>query len=156
MISTFITITIILLSISIAIWMFIKSSSWVPTTGTINHIEIIEKYNRPDTAMSENKKSFDYVIDLKYNYTINGTNYIGTKIYPGLPNVFTDKKDAENILKNYPANSSTTIYYDPAKPANSSLITSKSIPTKGIITLVVLVIFISLFVTAGILLFPKL
>lgn len=154
-ITTFIIIILLLLTVSITLWKFIKSSNWVEINGIINVIELIEKYNRPDLAMSENKKSFDYIINLKYIFTVNNINYTGTKIYPGLPNIFDNKDDAQSIVKQYSKNTNTIIYYDPLNPNSSSLITRKSIPAKGIVTLVVLVLFISLFVIGGILIFPK-
>ena len=154
--STFIIIFSILVTISIAVWTFVKSSNWVGANGIIDEIEIIVKYNQPNLAMSKNRKSFDYIINLKYKFAVNNRKYTGTKIYPGLPNIFDNKKDAENILNKYPKNTKTTIFFDPSNPNNSSLITSKAIPTKGIVTLVVLVLFISIFVIGGILIFPKL
>ena len=154
--TTYIIIISILVSISITLWIFIKSSNWLGTDGTITKIELIEKYNRPDLAMSKNRKYFDYIINLQYIYTVNNNKYTGTKIYAGLPNIFDNKKDAESILNKYPKNTKTTIIFDPSNPINSSLITSKSIPVKGIVTLVDLILFISLFVIGGILIFPKL
>jgi len=146
----------IFIVISISILTILKSSNWVATDGVIEKIELIEKYNQPNLAMSESRKSFDYIINLKYKFTVNNSKYTGTKIYAGLPNIFDNKKDTENILNKYPKNTKTTIFFDPSNPNNSSLITSKSIPVKGIVTLIVLVLFISLFIIAGILIFPKL
>ncbi len=154
--TTFILITILFVTIFIAILTFIKSSNWVDTKGIVEEIELIEKYNRPDLAMSENRKSFDYIINLKYIYTVNNRKYTGTKIYPGLPNIFDNKNDAENILKKFSKNTKATVFYEPSNPNSASLITSKSMPIKGIVTLVVLVLFISIFVIGGILIFPKL
>ena len=154
--TTFTLIAVIFSTIFFALWTYIKSSNWVGAVGTIIKIELIEKYNRPDLAMSENRKSFDYIINLKYKFTINNSKYTGTKIHPGFPNIFDNKKDAENILNKYPKYTKTTIFFDPSNPNNSSLMTSKAIPTKGIVTLVVLVLFISLFVITGIIIFPKL
>lgn len=154
--TTYIIIFSILASISIALWTFIKSSSWVATNGIIEKIEIIEKYNRPDLAMSENKKSFEYIVNLKYSYSFNSEKHIGTNLYPGLPNIFSNKKDAEAALIKYPESSKVTVYYDPSSPQNSSLKTSKSISVKSLAVLVIFILFVSLVVFGGIIIFPKL
>ncbi len=154
--TTFITIVILLSTVFVALWTCLKSSNWITANGIIEEIELIEKYNQPNLVISENRKTFNYIINLKYNFTVNTNKYTGTKIYPGLPNIFDNKKDAENIINKYPKNTKTKMVYDSSNPINSSLITSKAIPTKGIITLVVLVLFISIFVIGGILIFPKL
>lgn len=154
--STFIIIFSILVTISIAVWTFVKSSNWISSDGSIEEIELVEKYNDPSFSMADNKKSFEYIINVKYNYTVNTNKYTGTKLYPGLPNIFNDKKDAENVIKKYPAGTKITVYYDPSTPQNASLETSKSIPIKSIVILVVFVIFVSLIVIGGIIIFPKL
>lgn len=152
----YVILTIILLPVIIAVWTILNSTTWLTTDGIIKEIEIIEKYNRPDLIMSTNKKSFEYILNLKYIYTVNNNTYTGNTVFSGLPNIFDNKKDAEYIVKKYSKNSKTEIYYDPANPYKSSLLTSKSVSTKGIITLVILVLFISLFVISGIIFFPKL
>jgi len=154
--TTFIIISVIFSTIFFALWTYIKSSSWVATNGTIENIEIIEKYNQPDLAISENRKSFDYIINLKYIYTVDNSKYTGTKIYPGLPNIFSNKKDAEAALIKYPESSKVTVYYDPSSPQNSSLKTSKSISVKSLAILVIFILFVSLVVFGGIIIFQKL
>lgn len=152
----YIIIFSILVTISIAVWTYVKSSNWIASDGFIEEIKLVEKYNDPSFSMSENKRSFEYIINVKYSYSFNSKEYIGTNLYPGLPNIFSNKKDAETALIKYPESSKVTVYYDPSFTQNSSLETSKSISVKNLATLVIFILFVSLIVFGGIIIFPKL
>ena len=68
----------ILVIVLFSIWMLLKSSNWIAIDGFIKKKEIIEKYNRPDFEMLENRESFDCIIDVKYSYNLNSKKYTGT------------------------------------------------------------------------------
>jgi hypothetical protein len=72
-----------------------KSNEWIEIQAEIQEVTVQE-----NIVKENNIKSVDYIVDLSFKYTIDYKEYIGTKIYAGLPNVFTDKNDLDTFLQN--------------------------------------------------------
>jgi|GEM_PF-3262175 len=145
----YIIITTVFIIIISTLWMFYNSRDWVETTGEVNFIEIVKVRNDTISSMSTNKGFTEYKINLEYTYSVDRKSYKGTQFYPLFPNVFSDKKDADELMDKYKSGQNTAVYYNPDSPHNSCLITSKNIsPTKYVIMIAILVLFGTIFVTA--------
>ena len=108
-------------------------------------------HNRPALQMSSGKPFTEYKIDVKYSYLAKGKSYTGDKIYPLIPNVFSNKADAEDILFKFKKGQETEIYFNPKQPSISCLISSAGISNKKLYTfalnvLMLLGIFITGFI----------
>lgn len=123
---TYITIILAASFVAGALWKFFDTRNWTEALGVINHIEINEDYNRPISSMSSNKRFTDYIIELEYEFNYKNKKYIGSQIYPLVPNVYSEKEHAEEILNKYNVDTSVSIYFNPNNPNDSCLITSKN------------------------------
>ncbi len=88
------------------------SLGWPQVTGTISRAELegsIGTYGSTIWARVE------------YDYEAYGVPHVGTRI--GFDKVrYSSKKEAQATLDRYPVNSTVTVYFDPAKPADSVLV----------------------------------
>ncbi len=146
---TYISIAIVFIIVAATLWFFFDSRNWVETTGVVDSIKLEEVYNAPISSMSENTKYTEYKIDLVYHYTVNNKNYTGTQFYPLIPNVFDEKSYALELINSYPQGASTSVFYNPSKPEQSCLITSKSISGKSYIYIVLVFLIIGLIFILG-------
>jgi hypothetical protein len=98
-----------------------KSSKWPATTGQVlaTRVEIKQHYNK------YGKPSFStYLPVISFQYHVAGETFTNNtyQLYPG--DVDT-KSEAEQILRAYVVGATTTVYYNPAAPAESYLVQSK-------------------------------
>lgn len=137
----YITGILIAIFIIVALWTIYNSKDWSEVTGTINNIQI--------KTISFTSGNIDYKVELDYEFLYKDKKYTGSKLYPIIPNIFRQKKDAEKILNNYKSNSETTIYFDPENPKNSCLISAKSFSAnKFILVMIGMLVFVALFIWA--------
>jgi hypothetical protein len=66
----------------------------------------------------------EYIIDLSYEYEVEWTEYIGTKIYAWVPNVFTHSAQLEQFQSDYKTWDRVVVYYDKNNHNNSALLQS--------------------------------
>lgn len=71
--------------------------------------------------------SDDYLVDITYNYTVDGHTYESDDVYPGTGQKEKDVFKAEEIVSNYPEGKTVTAYYNPDNPSNSFLIKQKDL-----------------------------
>ena len=91
--------------------------------------------------MSTNKNFTEYKINIDYRYSVDGKDFKGTQFYPLIPNVFSDKKYANELMDKYQNGSEISVYYNPKKPGNSCLITSKDVsPLKYVIMIAIFLV----------------
>lgn len=147
--------TIVAVITIVTIYGFVTSKNWETTSGKIEHIEMLEIHNRPVLDMSSGKPYTEYKIDLKYRYNIKGKPYTGSKIYPLIPNVFSNKIDAEGILKQFNEGQETAIYFNPKDPGTSCLISSAGISNIKLYTFVLIALVLISITTTGIIYFNK-
>ena len=138
-------IVIVLVTLAAVAYSFLKLSSsrdWISTQGNVisASIEPIYKNNTQQSAVAD--QSFNYKVNIRYEYSVDDQTFIGDQLTVGLPNVVTNKNDADDLLATYSPNSAATIYYDPANPSQSALITGKSVPVIGFIILGLMIIII--------------
>ncbi|NOZ55153.1 MAG: DUF3592 domain-containing protein [Gammaproteobacteria bacterium] len=126
------TFAVIMLIISISAWYLYQSASWPDVQGKVLSSKIGKVYNQPGSIGNENKRTFDYKVLLDYEYSVNGEKQIGHNLYVLLPNIFSNKHEAENVISEFSAGKLVQVYYDPGSPSQSCLITTKTIPLKGI------------------------
>jgi len=140
--SLYIILSIVFIIIISTLWMFFNSRDWAETTGQMNRIELKTVHNDVISPMSTNKSFSEYKIDMEYSFIVNGVTYTGTQFYPLIPNVFSDKKYADELMDKYKANEKISVYYDPNSPTKSCLITSSNIsPVKYFIMVTIFVFF---------------
>ena len=84
-----------------------KKTDWKETNGVISKLEVKEKYNR-----HKETNGFSYIVELEYNYTVDGITYLGNSIYRGLPNEFKKEHLLNNFLEEYKNKKEVKIYYD--------------------------------------------
>ncbi len=152
----YIVVIVVVLMMLSGLWFLLKSRGYTTVEGKITKSEIIEHYRRPGSQGAENRNTFEYEVVLEYQYTVDGTTYTGNRLYAGLPNIFPDKRSAEDIVAQYGAGSLASIYYNPSSPHQSSLLSTASFSTVQILILVGTVLFVAVIVGAGIWAFNKL
>lgn len=68
---------------------------------------------------------FNYKINIRYKYCVDGQTVMGDQLTAGLPNIVTHKNHADDLLTTYCPDSIIAVYYNPANPSEFSLITVK-------------------------------
>ena len=136
---------IVLATLAVVAYSFVKLSSsrnWVSTQGNVVSVSIepIYKTNTQQSAVAD--QSFNYKVNIRYEYSVDGQSFAGDRLMVGLPNVVTNKNDADDLSVKYSANNAAAIYYDPANPSQSALITGKSVPVIGFIMLGLMILLI--------------
>lgn len=151
-------IVFVLITFAVAAYGFLKLSSsrnWISTQGKVTSasIEPIYKNNTQQSAVAD--QSFNYKVNIRYEYSVDGQTFMGDQLTAGLPNIVTHKNDADDLLTTYSPDSISAIYYNPANPSQSALITGKSIPIAGFIIIgvmiIVIIVGISFIIKSGIL-----
>lgn len=111
--------------------------SWPTTQGLITHSGITKEQQENDSIL--------YTADVRYRYTVGGTQYNGSKLRFDSWTT-SDMERATKEAARYPAQSNIAVHYDPANPATSVLE-----PDMGSATSVMLTAGIGLVATALIL-----
>ena len=138
----YITLALVLVFVTGALFLFYQSKDWHEVTGQMNHIELKTVHNDVISPMSTNKSFSEYKIDMEYSFIVNGVTYTGSQFYPLIPNVFSDKSYADELMDKYKINEKISVYYDPKSPTKSCLITSSNIsPVKYFIMVAIFVFF---------------
>ncbi len=143
-------LSIVFLIIITTVWLFYSSRNWEETSGKINFIELETVNNNTISPMANNKSFTEYKINMEYSYTVDGRAYTGTKFYPLLPNVYSEKKYADELLNKYKTGQNITVYVNPKSPGTSCLITSKNISPAKYAIMIFIFIFIAAVLIFGI------
>jgi hypothetical protein len=110
------------------------SQSWPVVQGTV-----VESWvRRQESADSDGSASYRYYPEVRYQYQVMGSQYLGDKITFG-PKSGGNRSAAEKMIAKYPSGARVMVYFQPDKPEISVLERSAS---KGL--LVTSIIFISL------------
>ena len=90
-----------------------QTNSWPQTQGTVLSSGIEKQ--------SSSKGPTKYFPLIQYSYTVGSSNYISNRYSPSK---FTGTAQwAKQIVGSYPEKSTVTVYYQPGKPQNSTLVT---------------------------------
>lgn len=147
--TTYIVIAIVFTLISASLWFFFDSRNWTETQGSIDYINLEEIHNDIVSPMSTNKRFTEYKINLRYQYTVNDRTYSGTQLYPLIPNVFSERTHALQLIDTYSTEKPASVFYNPSQPEQSCLITSKTISVKSYIIMLSVFAFIGLIFVIG-------
>lgn len=97
-----------------------RTRRWNSTKGDLIELEI-EKFGAKEFV----KSNQDYITEASYRYTVNGKEYLGTRVSPW---IFVASHNARGILQKqmkyihrYP-DGRVKVFYNPAKPRKSYLI----------------------------------
>lgn len=137
----------LIVAIVIAAQLF-KSKNWSITEATITQMNTKEIYHSPNSAMSANKTTHSYQVNIEYDYHVSGKRYTGNKIYAGLPNILPSELEANNLIAQLKKDSKTRAYYNPKNPYQSALFIPKSGPGNTLV-LIAIGIFALAFIGAG-------
>ena len=131
--------TVILLFIAGAAGLWIGYERWFHGSGSIDwesvegEIVSSEVHQYTSYRARGSIRETSYEPRISYQFKVNGESFTGDRIWfddvpGGTEEAGRDK--SEEYVERFPAGSSTTIYYDPARPERSTLI--QGISAKGI------------------------
>jgi len=93
------------------------SFNWPSVQGQITKSQ--SKYQ------ASQESSGTYTVDFEYKYSVNGKDYVGHEpsfsLFDAFPGINRGELAANELVDSYPANTSTTVYYDPSDPQSAVL-----------------------------------
>ena len=116
---------VIFLIATTTIWKLYDSKNWVNVDGKVNSIELTAISNT--YSKNAGSKSTDYKIDIEYLYSFNEKELTGEQFYPLVPNVFSDKAYADELMSKFAKGSNIIVHVNPSSPHDSCLIVEKGI-----------------------------
>lgn len=93
------------------------SPQWPTATGLIVDSRVVAQNETNDGATFTR----EWRIDVNYTYSVNGQTYKNNRIRAMLPR-FSTEAEALSIQQKFPAGAQVPVFYDPAKPQSSVLI----------------------------------
>lgn len=88
----------------------IDIEDWLTTGGKVISAKLSKEH--PDAT---------YEPMVKYVYTVDGTEYHGSKIFPGQKHTSSKKDIAQEIINKHPTGMYVPVRYNPEKPSDSAL-----------------------------------
>lgn len=111
----------IVITLAGAIFLFIDSRK-KPKVGEIDIEEWLTTGGKVISAkLSKQHADETYEPIVKYVYTVDGTEYHGSMIFPGQKHTNSKKDAAQEILDKHPANMYVPVRYNPENPEDSAL-----------------------------------
>jgi hypothetical protein len=96
---------------SVRMWLLAWASrAWPATEGQLTNAQL-----RPSGV-----RSVRFVPHVRYGYVVDGVYHVGNRINFESAQTYT-REEAQQILDSYTAASAVTVYYDPRRPAQSTL-----------------------------------
>ena len=97
----------------------VETEDWLTTGGKVLASHLEEHDSRPgDKPDAPAVKTYEPMVE--YVYTVDGTEYHSSKVFPGGDSNF-DQAEAQSVIDKYPLNSYAPVRYDPQNPSASSL-----------------------------------
>lgn len=121
-----------------------KAQNWCQVSGKITRAGI-------RTAFSTLNKSPHtvYILDVGYEYDVDGNHYYGSQIEFGFPKRNMRQQAAQREADRYHAGDAVTIFYDPTAPENSTLSIDISSTTEREIMIGVMILIVSIVLLFG-------
>lgn len=94
-----------------------SSQAWPHTLGQVVRAEVKRTSNTDD----DGHISYTYHPEVEYTYEVAGQTYSSQRLMFGAIRAYNTTAKAQRTLARYPVGSQVTVYYDPAKPADSVL-----------------------------------
>lgn len=111
-------------------------SSSETTKGTVLNSDVV-RHSSKDVETKD-----DYDPSIEYKYTVNGETYQNNTVFPGGIQKSLSEQEARQMVKRHPAGKRIKIYYSTHTPSSSYLIQVGFQPTKILIAIVVILIFV--------------
>jgi len=99
----------------------LASQSWPTVAGTVTESEVKVTQHSSGSGMDA-QETTHYRPVVKYQYSVEGMEYTGSRIAFGAMN--SAHSAANAVVARYPAGASVTVRYDPEKPAEAVLETN--------------------------------
>lgn len=129
----------------------------VNTTGEITNTSIErEEIQRYDQQRERTVEEIQYVVNLEYEYEVDGQNYTSTQITPTADSqAFGTRSAARSFRNNYSVGETVTVRYVPSNPQQSYIIEAEPSPLGVVVvfTIITLVGILLLLRSVGII--PK-
>ena len=92
------------------------SSGWPSTSGTVISCQAKKVHGkRTGRARKKGRSGSRYYVDIQYQYSVDGTKYVGDKV--SLGTVKRTLSQAKQKAAGYPVGTQVDVFYDPAKPS---------------------------------------
>ena len=98
-----------------------KSTSWPAVPGRILNASVDRVRERDRDSDGDVSIETKYKVDISYQYTVEGKQYIGNRIQFGLPDRMSSSVRAYRIVNQYPQGTEVDVYVDPSQLSNSVL-----------------------------------
>ena len=93
------------------------SARWPTVTGRITASRVSSFIERDEDGDETEK----FLANVQYAYRVGAANYRGNAVNWGWTSIYADRDNAAAALAKYPADSTVTVYYDPADPDHAVL-----------------------------------
>ena len=136
-------VTIVVATTLIGLSKLSSSRNWSATEGKVISSSVQELRRTNQMLINEGASNFEYKVNVQYEYSVNGQSYTNDVVFVGLPTIFDDKSDADNIVAKYEGDKTIEVFYEPNNPQNAALITTKNIPITGLVVMLLMVVGIA-------------
>jgi hypothetical protein len=136
-------VTIVVATTLIGLSKLSSSRNWSATEGKVISSSVQELRRTNQMLINEGASNFEYKVNVQYEYSVNGQSYTNDVVFVGLPTIFDDKSDADNIVAKYEGDKTIEVFYEPNNPQNAALITAKNIPITGLVVMLLMVVGIA-------------
>jgi hypothetical protein len=118
----FLAIGIILSIIGYITWNKARvSTSWPAVPGRILNASVDRVRERNRDSDGDVSIETKYEVDVSYEYTVEGREYVGDTIQFGLSDRMSNSARAYSIVNQYPQGTEVDVYVDPSQPSTSVL-----------------------------------
>jgi cytochrome c-type biogenesis protein CcmE len=136
-------VTIVVATTLIGLSKLSSSRNWSATEGKVISSSVQELRRTNQMLINEGASNFEYKVNVQYEYSVNGQSYSNDVVFVGLPTIFDDKSDADNIVAKYEGDKTIEVFYEPNNPQNAALITAKNISITGLVVMLLMVVGIA-------------
>lgn len=103
------------------------SVDWPATPGLITHSEMNREWKKDEQNLNEG--DYMYSAEVRYNYSVGGKQYEGTRI-EATQSSTSSESSVEETLQEYAMGNTVSVYYNPESPNKAMLITGASFGLK--------------------------
>lgn len=124
------------------------SIEWPTTSGVITSSEMTKEWQQDKQQL--NKGDYMYSAHVRYNYSVNGEEYSGTRIEAAQSST-SSQSSAEETLHKYAKANTVTVYYNPESPNRAMLVPGASFGLKLLFKLPLVFCVIAILMILGLL-----
>ncbi len=103
------------------------STEWPTTSGIITASEMTKEWKKDEQNL--NKGDYMYSAEVRYNYSVGGKQYEGTRIDAAQSST-SSESSVKETLQEYAMGNIVTVYYNPESPNKAMLIPGASFVLK--------------------------